>query len=77
MSIDESYYTPALTRAVVKSVATEGNVYDNPDPFLLSNTLVATGSGKAVVCGVGARSRRGVLEDQLDTSSKTPLQAKL
>ena len=77
LTVDESYYTSNLTRAVSKSVATNENVYNNPDSILLSNTLVATGSGKAVVCGVGSRSRRGILEDQLDTSSKTPLQAKL
>lgn len=58
---------------MTKTVANEANIYSNPDPFLLANTLVAAGSGKAVVCAVGARSRRGIVEEQLDTSSSTPL----
>jgi magnesium-transporting ATPase (P-type) len=48
-----------------------------PNPFLLSNSLVASGSGTAVVCCVGANSRRGLKEEKLDTNSKTPLQTKL
>jgi len=32
-----------------------------------------TGVGKAVVCCVGANSRRGVSDEKIDTSSKTPL----
>lgn len=39
----------------------------NADPFLLSNSLVATGSGKAVVVVVGKDSRRGIHEEKLDT----------
>lgn len=49
----------------------------SPNPFLLSNSLVASGSGIAVVLAVGARSRRGLKEEKLDTTSKTPLQTKL
>lgn len=30
---------------------------DNPDPFLLANSLVMTGSGRAVVCAVGKHTR--------------------
>lgn len=73
VKVDESYYYPDHRSAVTKTVANESNYYSNPDPFLLSNTLVASGSGKAVVSAVGARSRRGIVEDQLDTSSSTPL----
>jgi len=58
-------------------VPTDDNYNENPDAFLLSNTLIATGVGKAVVCCVGADSRRGIHEEKLDTSSKTPLQEKL
>jgi len=36
-----------------------------------------SGSGKALVCAVGANSRRGAYDDKLDTESKTPLQKKL
>jgi sulfur relay (sulfurtransferase) complex TusBCD TusD component (DsrE family) len=32
-----------------------------------------TGVGKAVVCCVGAHSRRGVSDEKIDTSTKTPL----
>lgn len=49
----------------------------SPNPFLLSNSLVASGSGVAVVLAVGGRSRRGLKEEKLDTTSKTPLQTKL
>jgi Ca2+-transporting ATPase len=38
---------------------------------------VVSGVGKAVVAAVGQNSRRGVKEQKLDTSSKTPLQEKL
>ena len=58
LKADESFYEGA--RSIEKKVVTEDNVHDNPDPFLLSNTLVATGSGIAVVCAVGANSRRGI-----------------
>ena len=39
--------------------------------------MVASGSGKALVCVVGAKSRRGALDNKLDTTAKTPLQEKL
>ena len=53
--------------------ADDYNILDHPDPFLLSNTLIASGSGIAVVCAVGEKSRRGIREQKLDTSTKTPL----
>ena len=56
---------------------TEDNYSASPDPFLLSDSLVQTGAGRAVVLCVGARSRRGLKEAKLDTESKTPLQEKL
>jgi len=43
----------------------------------LSSTLVVSGVGKAVVCCVGVASRRGIVDEKLDTTSKTPLQTKL
>ena len=60
-----------------KQASNEHNFYEGPDPFLLSSTLVSSGIGKAVVAAVGANSRRGVKDEKLDTSSKTPLQIKL
>jgi magnesium-transporting ATPase (P-type) len=77
VTVDESFYDSEARRATDKEVATEENVLQNPDPFLLSSTLLATGSGKAVVCAVGENSRRGITEEPLDTTSKTPLQIKL
>ena len=77
ITVDETYYYNDNRRATVKTVVTEQNMGENPDSILLSNTLLASGSGKAVVCAVGARSRRGIKEDKLDTTSKTPLQSKL
>jgi Ca2+-transporting ATPase len=49
----------------------------SPDPFLLSQSIIVSGSGKALVCCVGINSRRGILDEKLDTTSKTPLQIKL
>ena len=77
MRVDESIYTKCKPVEVKKEAATESNPYNSPDPFLLSDTLVTSGSGKAVVCCVGAKSRRGVSAEKLDTTSKTPLQQKL
>ncbi|MFS8160623.1 MAG: hypothetical protein ACMG6E_10565 [Candidatus Roizmanbacteria bacterium] len=76
LTIDESFYqTSELKegRAVRKQVANDNNMHECPDPFLLSSTLVSSGVGKAVVTAVGANSRRGVKDEKLDTSSKTPL----
>lgn len=77
ITVDETFYYEENRRATKKVVATKENLHENPDSFLLSNTLIATGSGKAVVLAVGERSRRGINEEKLDTSSKTPLQVKL
>jgi len=33
------------------------NHKDNPDPFLLTGSMILTGSGKAVVCAVGNNTR--------------------
>jgi short subunit dehydrogenase-like uncharacterized protein len=73
LSIDESFYNQNEVRAIRKKVANEKNYYENPDPFLLSQSLIVAGVGKAVVTCVGPYSRRGVLEEKLDTSTKTPL----
>jgi magnesium-transporting ATPase (P-type) len=60
-----------------KTAAYEENISQYPDPFLMSNTFVNVGSGRAVVCCVGKNSRRGTLDDKIDTDSKTELQKKL
>jgi magnesium-transporting ATPase (P-type) len=80
LSVDESIYQQAEvkdTRGIRKAALNDANFYELPDPFLLSSTLISTGIGKAVVCAVGANSRRGSKDEKLDTSSKTPLQIKL
>lgn len=78
ITVDEKIYSGGNNPVVVrKSVATSENVQEHPDPFLLADTLLASGSGLAVVCVVGRKSRRGAHDPELDTSSKTPLQVKL
>jgi Ca2+ transporting ATPase len=81
-TVDETMYYDDNRKATPKRPARpeEDTPYsdtNNANPFLLSNSLVASGSGVAVVCCVGARSRRGLKEEKLDTTSKTPLQTKL
>jgi magnesium-transporting ATPase (P-type) len=71
ITVDETMYYEDKKKATSKSVPSEEN--PNADPFLLSNSLIATGSGKAVVLVVGKDSRRGIHEEKLDTESKTPL----
>jgi hypothetical protein len=73
LSTDESYYNKNDIRAVRKAAAFNKNYDESPDPFLLSQALITSGVGKAVVCCVGEHSRRGVYDEKLDTSSKTPL----
>lgn len=74
ITVDEKIYASGAESPIVrKSVATPENVDSLPDPFLLSETLIASGSGKAVVCCVGAKSRRGLKQPKLDTTTKTPL----
>jgi len=34
------------------------NHKDNPDPFLLTGTMIMSGQGKAVVCAVGKNTRQ-------------------
>lgn len=76
MIIDESKYSDDRYKER-KRVVTEDNFSQFPDPFLLSNTFITQGNGKAVVCVVGDQSRRGSHDEKLDTDSKTPLQQRL
>lgn len=76
---DESMY--GLTSHAAKSLSLNGeNHQDNPDPFLLSKSLVISGSGRAVVCAVGNNTRwfsEHPVEDLEDDNEMTPLQKKL
>ena len=61
-----------------KSDVNEHNVMYNPNPFLLANTLIASGSGTALVCAVGVNTRSGQAEQKLNIEEDvTPLQGKL
>ena len=80
-STDFSADEAALTgepEQVEKSDVTEQTVMYNPNPFLLANTLVASGSGVAIICAVGENSRSGQAEQKLNIEEEiTPLQHKL
>lgn len=57
---------------------TEENFDSNPNPFLLGKTLIVSGTGKAIICAVGAHSRSGMAEEKLNIEDEeTPLQSKL
>jgi calcium-translocating P-type ATPase len=63
---------------VEKSEVNEHNVEYNPSPFLLANTLIASGSGTALICAVGSNTRSGQAEEKLNIEEEmTPLQCKL
>jgi len=62
--VKDHYIEKEMSQTFIES---DGSNVDNhkkhPDPFLLSSSMVMTGSGKALVCAVGentllARSRR-------------------
>ncbi|CDW82450.1 calcium-translocating p-type pmca-type family protein [Stylonychia lemnae] len=74
---DESAMT-GENESVIKTHVSLQNFQSNPDPFLISKTLVVNGLGKALVCAVGINSRSGMVEEKLNTvTSETPLQKKL
>ncbi len=80
LAVDERYYHARNFRDIKKkAVCTEENQGEKPDPFLYTQTLIESGSGKAVVCAVGIHSKRG--EDKAkgleDNMQQTPLQEKL
>jgi magnesium-transporting ATPase (P-type) len=64
-AIDE----PADRTVIPKSVET--------DPFLYADSYIQQGSCKAVITCVGRHCTRGIEGKKLDTSSRTPLEAKL
>lgn len=57
------------------------NHHDNPDPFLLTDSKIMTGQGKAIVCCVGSNTLlariRGNEEYQLIVEEQTHLDNKL
>ncbi len=80
ITCDESMYDPATTCQVKAHSLDEKHHLDNPDPMLLTKSLVKTGSGKAVVCAVGNHTRwfkEHPVEDLEDDNEQTPLQKRL
>jgi len=79
VTVDEKYYYGDDAPAKRKQVATANNFEQGPDPFILSQTLIQSGTGIAVVCAVGANSRRGEsIKDRLGISDqKTSLEERL
>lgn len=78
--VDENYYVDGPDPVYKqKTPCNESNFNANPDPFLLSYSLVTGGYGKAVVCSVGINSRRGLKIDEGFglSDEKTPLQERL
>jgi magnesium-transporting ATPase (P-type) len=77
MSADEAALT-GEPEQVEKSDVNEHTVAYNPSPFILANTLIATGSGTALVCAVGINTRSGQAEQKMNIEDEeTPLQGKL
>ena len=69
ITTDQSMYNPTETEVDKEQSQLTENAYEpdnhkqNPDHFLLSSSMIMTGSGKAIVCNVGentqlARSRK-------------------
>jgi magnesium-transporting ATPase (P-type) len=61
ISADEAALT-GEPEQMEKSDVNEHNVIYNPNPFLLANTLISSGSGTALVCAVGVHTRSGQAE---------------
>lgn len=77
ISADESALTGEPDE-LKKFAVTSDNVDSNPVPLVLRSTLCATGSGKAIVCCVGANTMSGRAEQILTMEAdQTPLQKKL
>ena len=80
VSCDESMY--GQEENVKKKIYSREGFEDNkdPDPFLLSRSLVLSGIGRAVVVAVGERTRwfrEHPVEDLEDDNKETPLTEKL
>ncbi len=65
LKVDENYYHKGEPTIKDKKVCHSDNMDENPDCFLLSQSLILNGSGKAVVCSVGEHSRRFEVEKEL------------
>ena len=80
ISVDESMYFGHSANCKKALSLGEDEHRNNPDPFLLTKSLIRTGSGRAVVCAVGEHTRwtkENPVEDLEDDNNLTPLQTKL
>lgn len=88
ITIDQQYYFPHEAPNVEKEQsqvygpdqAEPDNHSSNPDPFLLTDSKIMTGQGKAIICAVGdstllSRLRQG--EDLEIVETCTHLESKL
>jgi Ca2+-transporting ATPase len=48
----------------------DDNHFDNPDPFLLAGSLIMSGQGKAIVCGIGNNTRLSQMRGGQDIEVK-------
>jgi magnesium-transporting ATPase (P-type) len=81
ITCDETIYNEGRAMVNAKQVSKGAEHHrENPDPFLLTNSLVMTGSGRAVVCAVGKHTRFASefpTEQLTDDEQLTPLQERL
>ena len=81
VTADETIYNEGRELVNKKEVSKgEEHHRDNPDCFLLANSLIMTGSGRAVVCAVGNHTRytQEFEAEKINEEEKlTPLQQKL
>lgn len=78
--VDEAYHNDDAKTLIQKRVTTEENHKDNPDSFLLAESLVVEGSGKAivlVVCDPYCTRYRRVISQNDDDQEVSPLQQRL
>lgn len=78
VSVNEGVYRDEEV-FLVKKYNLDDPEFSSPDCFLLSDSYVMEGYGKAVVCAVGARSRKGLNEEKEFASPDvfTPLKERL
>lgn len=75
VQVDEQTYHNGVPSIVPKNVAHPDFYKDNPDPFILSQSLVMNGSGRAVVCALGKHTRleKDIKQESLEEQNETPL----
>ena len=81
VTADETMYNEGKALITKKEISKgEDHHRDNPDPFLLANSLIMSGSGRAVVCAIGSHTRytQQFKQEELgEDENLTPLQERL